>query len=315
MKKNKAAFTITEVLVATISISLIITMCCAMMSTMSSTVVSEYNNVDNRDALYSNLSYITREIQSAEAVKLSNGGKKISIRQKGTDFDEYTVNYEIKDGEPFGGLYISGRSGGDGKKIMDLDYTGSSFSANSGTEYVNFSSYDSSTKKEGYTSYYKKFTEISRLGTSKIRIHFPKINMESTYDTVLILDKRKLDKYIETKGYDITSYELINNATLSELKGVIYTNAGLAKVSSGTNYYTSWFNTDSVYIVAVSDSSVHNAGYEIDYFQYDNTTNAFGKNTVDINLRVIKDPSRVFDPVIMDYNITVASRNSNLQVE
>ena len=161
MKKNKVAFTVSEVLVATVSISLIITMCCAMMSTMSGTVLSEYNNVDNRDSMYSNLNYITREIQSAEAVKISSGGKKISIRQKGTDFDEYTVNYEIKDGEPFGGLYISGRSGVSDKKVMDLEYEGSSFSANSGTEYINFSSYDSSSKKEGYTSYYKKFTGFS----------------------------------------------------------------------------------------------------------------------------------------------------------
>ena len=315
MKKTKSAFTIVEVLVATISISLIISLCCAMMATMSNTVVSEYNNVDNRDSLYDNLSYITREIQSAEAVKLSNGGKKISIRQKGTDFDEYTVNYEIKDGEPFGGLYISGKSGGEGKKIMDLDYAGSSFSANSGTEYVNFTSYDNSGKLEGYSSYYKKFIEINRTGTSKMRLHFKRINMESSYDCVIVLDKRKVDKYIENNNYDITAYELINNATLSEIKGTIYTAAGLEKISSGTNLYSNWYNTDSLYVIAVSDSSIHRDGYDLDYFQYDNSTNDFGKNSVDVKLKVVKDPSRVFDPVIMDYNMTVSSRNSNLQVE
>lgn len=314
MKKVKRAFTLTEVLIAMTSVSMIIMLCYAMLSTTSKTIVSEYNNVDNRDALYSNINYITREIQSAEAIKVMNNGKELHIRQVGTDSDDYTIRYEIRDGNPFGALYISNTDGSNSSKLMDLVYETSKFDANSGREEIGFSSYESNSndKTEDDKSYignFKRVTVLEKSGTSSIRVHFSELDL-NTADFVLIYDKKSLDK----DG----GYEALMSATYGDLMGTRFDEhlvGAYSRLSDLTSGYTDWFETDALYVVVIAGSENSSGSYLLDYFEYDNTTNNFGSNTVNINFDIVKDPNEKINTVIQNHKLTVSSRNSHFQFE
>ena len=314
MKKVKRAFTLTEVLIAMTSVSMIIMLCYAMLSTTSKTIVSEYNNVDNRDALYSNINYITREIQSAEAIKVMNNGKELHIRQVGTDSDDYTIRYEIREGNPFGALYISNTDGSNSSKLMDIVYETSKFDANSGREEIGFSSYDSTSndKTEDDKSNignFKRVTVLEKSGTSSMRLHFSELDL-NTSDFVFVYDKKSLDK----DG----GYEALMSAKYADFVSARFDEHLIGQynaVSDLTSGYTDWFELDAVYVVVISNSSDSTGSYLLDYFEYDNTTNNFGSNTVKINFDIVKDPNEKINPVIQNHQLTVSSRNSQFQFE
>ena len=63
--------------------------------------------------------YLTREIQSAEGVRISESGKKIEIKQNGSS--EYSMCYEIKEDYPTDKLTFKN------KKMIDVVFAESKF--------------------------------------------------------------------------------------------------------------------------------------------------------------------------------------------
>ena len=139
---RRPAFTLVELLTSCICIGIITVVCVNLLVTSSTAVSLGIKNTDTRERAYTNISFISKEIESAEYIKISEGGKKLSIRQTdvgaGRPADPYEEGffdtiYEIQDGYPCGGLYQVPTSGGKGQKLIDLDYDRSYFKC--GVEY------------------------------------------------------------------------------------------------------------------------------------------------------------------------------------
>lgn len=116
---KRAGFTLPEVLVSTSIIGIILLCSISLMALVSSALFDSQTEARNRSNLADNVYYITREIQSADSVKLSADNKTLWIRQRGTS--AYTLVYTIKDGIPTGSFCFQDQ------KMMDVDYQQSTF--------------------------------------------------------------------------------------------------------------------------------------------------------------------------------------------
>lgn len=125
---KKRGFTVVEVLIASGIFAFIVTLGMAMIALMSGTLFTGQIESTNRSDLNDTVYYITREIQSAEGIKIENGGKKLSIKQSGDD--GYRLVYELKEDYPTDALCFQG------KKLMDVSYTESSFYAEGNSIYI-----------------------------------------------------------------------------------------------------------------------------------------------------------------------------------
>ncbi len=117
---RKKCFTVVEVLMASGIFSFIIIIGMGIASLMSSSLFTGQVESTNRSELNSTIFYITREIQSAEGVKIEESGKKLSIKKRGSS--DYSLCYEICDDYPVGTLSYKG------KRLLDLNYGESQFS-------------------------------------------------------------------------------------------------------------------------------------------------------------------------------------------
>ena len=77
---KKQAFTLVEVLVALVSMSIIIGLCITIISAGGRLLNQEAVNTSILGTGYENMNYMSREIQSAVALKVSEDGKKLYIR-------------------------------------------------------------------------------------------------------------------------------------------------------------------------------------------------------------------------------------------
>ncbi|NLB80088.1 MAG: hypothetical protein GX800_00390, partial [Clostridiaceae bacterium] len=77
----------------------------------------------NRTNLNDTIFYLTREIQSAEGVIISSNGKKMKINQRGSE--DYSLGYTITENYPVDYLAFKG------KRLINIEYDGSSFSFSS----------------------------------------------------------------------------------------------------------------------------------------------------------------------------------------
>ena len=139
---RRSAFTLVELLASCFCIGIITAICVNLLATSSTAVSLGIKNTDTRERAYTNISFISKEIESAEYIKIGAGGKKLYIRQtdaeagRPADPNEegfFDTIYEIQDGYPCGGLYQILTSGGKGQKLIDLDYEKSYFTC--GVEY------------------------------------------------------------------------------------------------------------------------------------------------------------------------------------
>lgn len=114
---RKRGFTVVEVLMACFILSFIIILSISIMAMINKTLYDGQTENQNRSSLSDNIFFITREIQSAEKILLTE--KSLKIKQLGVD--GYNLEYTITDSEPFGSLNFKG------KKMLDLDYDKSKF--------------------------------------------------------------------------------------------------------------------------------------------------------------------------------------------
>lgn len=116
---KKKAFTLLEVLFASSIFSMILVIGLSVTSMMSSSLYDGQIEETNRSEFNDIIFYLTREIQSAEMIKIEDDGKTVMIKQHGTD--GYNMRYSLVDAYPTG--YMSFND----KKIIDIDYDESKF--------------------------------------------------------------------------------------------------------------------------------------------------------------------------------------------
>ena len=119
MQQKKRGFTLVETLFAFTILGMVAAIGLSAMSGISTILYEGQTESRNRRILSDNIFYITREIQSAEAVMLSADGKVMKIKQHGSG--GFTLEYEIRDGSPTGTFNFKG------KKMFDVDYEQSCF--------------------------------------------------------------------------------------------------------------------------------------------------------------------------------------------
>lgn len=117
---KKKAFTLVEVLIASSILSFILLVGISIMVLINTTLYDGQIESSNRINLTDNIYYITREIQSAEKIIVSD--KTLKIKQLGSS--GFSLEYTLTDDHPFGKLNFKG------KKMLDLDYSKSKFSVN-----------------------------------------------------------------------------------------------------------------------------------------------------------------------------------------
>lgn len=116
---KKKAFTLLEVLFASSIFSMILVIGLSVISMMSSSLYDGQIEETNRSEFNDIIFYLTREIQSAEMIKIEDDGKTVMIKQHGTD--GYNMRYSLVEDYPTG--YMSFND----KKIIDIDYDESKF--------------------------------------------------------------------------------------------------------------------------------------------------------------------------------------------
>ena len=134
---KKKAFTLPEILIACTILSVITLSAVIVMGMMSGSLFTSQIESNNRTNLSESVFYLTREIQSAEGVKISESGKKLEIKQHGSS--GYTLCYEIKEGYPTGKLSFKG------KKMLDVDFVESKFETTDGKVIITLSVLENST--------------------------------------------------------------------------------------------------------------------------------------------------------------------------
>lgn len=116
---RKTGFTLVEMLIASSIISMVCLIGISIISTVSTTIYSGQTEMSGRISLSDNVYFLTRELQSAEAVLVSADGKRIKIKQRGSS--DYSLEYEIKNEYPVGYFTFKGKS------MFAVDYESSVF--------------------------------------------------------------------------------------------------------------------------------------------------------------------------------------------
>ena len=116
---KKRAFSLLEVLFASSIFSMILVIGMSVVSMMSESLFDGQKEETNRSEFNDIVFYLTREIQSAEKIKIEDDGKTIKIKQHGTD--GYNLEYSFIEHYPTGYMSFNDR------KIIDIDYAESLF--------------------------------------------------------------------------------------------------------------------------------------------------------------------------------------------
>lgn len=135
--KKKKGFTLPEVLLACTMLAVIMLSSISVIAMMSGSLFTSQIESENRLSLSETIFYLTREIQSAEGVKISASGKKIEIKQHSSG--DYDLCYEIKEDYPTGQLAFKN------KKMLDINFTDSKFETTDGKVIITLSVVENST--------------------------------------------------------------------------------------------------------------------------------------------------------------------------
>jgi hypothetical protein len=121
--KKKRCFTIVEVLMASSILLVVITAGISLLLLINTLLFDSQIESSNRTNLNDTIFYLTREIQSAEGVIISSNGKKMKIKQRGSE--DYSLSYTITENYPVD--YLAFKD----KRLIDIDCDGSGFSFSS----------------------------------------------------------------------------------------------------------------------------------------------------------------------------------------
>ncbi|MBQ6908256.1 MAG: prepilin-type N-terminal cleavage/methylation domain-containing protein [Clostridia bacterium] len=133
---KKKAFTLVEVLIASLIMSYIGLACISQIQLMSNTLYDGQTESTNRSKLNEEVFYITREIQSAEEIEMSD--KLLKIREMG--HEDFNLEYEIRKDYPTDGLYLNSM------KLIDICYEESYFEKDENTVIIHLATVKNSTE-------------------------------------------------------------------------------------------------------------------------------------------------------------------------
>ena len=118
---KRKAFTLPEILISGCIMAFVMLIGIGIMGAVSKTVFSGQTESKNRISFSDNIYYLSREIQSAEKIKISYDKKILQIKQQGSS--NY-LKYEIKNDNPVSSFCFQN------KKMFDVDYEKSNFDKN-----------------------------------------------------------------------------------------------------------------------------------------------------------------------------------------
>ncbi len=117
---KKRGYTVIEVLLASGIFAFILAIGMSIIALMTNSLFNNQIEASKRTNINDTIFFITREIQSAEKIKIEDEGKKLLIKRRGSD--GYNIVYEIEEGYPTDTFFFKD------KKIADIDYDKSRFS-------------------------------------------------------------------------------------------------------------------------------------------------------------------------------------------
>ena len=123
--RKKKAFTLIETMMSSGIFGMIAIIGISIISLITFTLFSGQVESSNRSSLNETIFYITREVQSAESVRITAGGKCLEIKERGQG--GYNLKYSIVESYPADYLAF-----GD-KRLFDLDADTSRFSYENGS--------------------------------------------------------------------------------------------------------------------------------------------------------------------------------------
>ena len=122
--RKKRAFTLVETLMSSGIFGMIAVIGLSVISLMTWTLFSGQIESTNRSSLDETVYYITREIQSAEKIKITDGGKTLQIKERGSS--GYNLKYSITEGYPSDYLAFGDR------RMIDISANESCFTYENG---------------------------------------------------------------------------------------------------------------------------------------------------------------------------------------
>lgn len=117
--KKKRAFTIVETLFSSTIFGMLAVLGLSAVTLISWALYTGQTESTNRTTLNETVYFITREVQSAEAVRITDSGKCLEIKERGRT--GYNLKYSIVESYPADYLAFGDR------RLMDIDADGSEF--------------------------------------------------------------------------------------------------------------------------------------------------------------------------------------------
>ena len=117
--KKKSAFTLVETLFSSAIFGMLAVIGLSAVVLISWTLFTGQTEGTNRTTLNETVYYITREVQSAEGIRISNDGKCLEIKESGSS--GYNLKYSIVESYPVD--YLAFKD----KRLIDIDADESEF--------------------------------------------------------------------------------------------------------------------------------------------------------------------------------------------
>ncbi len=128
---KKPAFTLVETLMSSGIFSMIMVMGLSISTLVTWLLFTGQIESVNRSDFNETMYYMVREIQSAEAVRLTDDGKTIEIKERGSS--GYNLKYSLVEDYPVD--YLAFKD----KRLLDIDADSSTFSLDDGTVNIQLS--------------------------------------------------------------------------------------------------------------------------------------------------------------------------------
>ena len=128
--KKKSAFTLVETLFSSAIFGMLAVIGLSAVVLISWTLFTGQTEGTNRTTLNETVYYITREVQSAEGIRISDDGKCLEIKERGSS--GYNLKYSIVESYPVD--YLAFKD----KRLIDIDADESEFLFEDGLLKLNF---------------------------------------------------------------------------------------------------------------------------------------------------------------------------------
>mgnify|MGYP002582307126 CR=1 FL=1 len=128
---KKKGFTLIETLMSAGMLSLIVTIGLSILALITWTLYTGQMEGTARSNLNETVYYLTRELQSAESIKISQNGKVLQIKERGRS--EYNLQYTIVENYPVDYFAFKG------KRLLDVKAEESIFLMESGSVTIKLS--------------------------------------------------------------------------------------------------------------------------------------------------------------------------------